>query len=624
MHWGFMVECSEDAAKAVTYADNKASDTPLVTVYESDHLLILVVGRLYYRQDWRDRLSMLPASDAHFAGIIYEQLGPKAMEEIEGDFTLALVDKLRHRLFAMRDPMGAYPLYWLSMPRQMIVSTGMAPLLERFGSRSINYDYIADYLLVAGSQSELPSEYCVYQGINRLLPGSILSWSKINGQVRCRRYWNWLNRLVYPDNGVDIVRAGEAVREVLQAAVNERLVGRVATHLSGGMDSTAVAMLANKAQRKAGPLHTISLVFRKLESLRKETPYIETALASLPGTIPHVVEADNILDFDAFRDPPPMEEPYPGLWRLAMDRATIESAIRAGASTLMTGLGADEIFHMEPFHLADLMRHGRVWQAWREAGDWAYTMQWNVWQVFQPFAIQNLFPAWSRLGFGRLLFQPKEIAMENGWTLPPWINTSFARRYDLRGRSFENARRIYAACRPTMLSVSLNSVIERVGNALGWALAAPHGLAISHPFFDNRVLRVGLGLLTRIKPQPEPLKPVLALATSDLLPEMVRTRRNKGHFNEPYYLGLSRNTSLLETTIWNSPCEELGLVHKPLLAEMVSKAALGSVGVRPLQHFNLMVGFLKWLEMQENRTQMVVEPCAVYQKGWNNGENRPG
>ena len=156
---------------------------------------------------------------------------PQALEELEGDFALVLVDRKRRHLYAMRDPMGAYPLYWRSLPGRVMVSTGMEPLLDQLSSRAINLEYIADYLLVVGSQSELPSEHCVYQGIRRLLPGSILTWNSTENQVRTRSYWNWLHRLIHPDND-DINQAGEAIQEVLRGAVNERLNGRVAAHLS--------------------------------------------------------------------------------------------------------------------------------------------------------------------------------------------------------------------------------------------------------------------------------------------------------------------------------------------------------------------------------------------------------
>ena len=75
MRWGFSVECGENTCKATTYAENKVPGIPLVTVFESDHLLVLVVGRLYYTQDWRSRLVEFPASDAKLVGSIYEQLG---------------------------------------------------------------------------------------------------------------------------------------------------------------------------------------------------------------------------------------------------------------------------------------------------------------------------------------------------------------------------------------------------------------------------------------------------------------------------------------------------------------------------------------------------------------------
>ena len=55
--------------------------------------------------------------------------------------------------------------------------------------------------------------------------------------------------------------------ERLSGAVRERLRGQVAAHLSGGMDSTGVSLIARNCLAQGagrGPLHTLSLVYPKL------------------------------------------------------------------------------------------------------------------------------------------------------------------------------------------------------------------------------------------------------------------------------------------------------------------------------------------------------------------------
>jgi asparagine synthase (glutamine-hydrolysing) len=92
-----------------------------------------------------------------------------------------------------------------------------------------------------------------------------------------------------------------------------------------------------------------------------------------------------------------------------------------------------------------------------------------------------------------------------------------------------------------------------------WSVAAPQGVFVANPFLDARVLRFGLGVHDRLTPEPGRMKPILAEAMRDTLPDNIRTRRRKGQFNEVYYLGLARNQHKLEAMIWQTPLEDLGI-----------------------------------------------------------------
>jgi len=139
-----------------------------------------------------------------------------------------------------------------------------------------------------------------------------------------------------------IDEVGALVAERLQVALRERIAGPTAVHLSGGMDSTGLALLADAlvAQGRAvGPLLTMSIVYDQLPKLAAECPYVEAGIRGLKAATAHRLNGDELLDFDGFADAPPHDEPYAGLWRIQMDRALLNASAAAGAVSVISGIG---------------------------------------------------------------------------------------------------------------------------------------------------------------------------------------------------------------------------------------------------------------------------------------------
>jgi asparagine synthase (glutamine-hydrolysing) len=376
------------------------------------------------------------------------------------------------------------------------------------------------------------------------------------------------------------------------------------------MDSTAVALLAHAAiAAGAGepPLHTLSLTYQALPALARETPFLEAALGALAGVEAHRLPADALLDFDSFIDPPVHDEPYVGLWRLGMDRAMTRAAAGIGASTVLTGIGADELLDLQPFHITDLLRHGYLCEAWAEAARWARYDNCSRWGILYPFGIANVIPGWTERGLGRFLPVPgrSRHVMQGDWTVSPWIRPDFARKYDLRARAAAHARSTYGLISSAALSFAVDSIKSRTGDVTRWCVAAPLGLTVTHPFLDTRLLRYGLGMQARLRPEPGRLKPVLGEGMRGLLPEAIRYRARKGTFNEVYYLGLSRNLPYLLAMIDRAPIDDLDIVDKAILSRSLREAALGGAHVRQLHRLNLTLSLVRWLLMQEKRHQAI-------------------
>jgi asparagine synthase (glutamine-hydrolysing) len=101
------------------------------------------------------------------------------------------------------------------------------------------------------------------------------------------------------------------------------------------------------------------------------------------------------------------------------------------------------------------------------------------------------------------------------------------------------------------------------------------------------------------------MKPVLAEAMRDLLPECIRNRRYKGHFNEVYYLGLARNVPSLERMIREAPLDDLEMFDTGNLIQSLQEASFAGVNPRQLQRLDFTLALIKWLGMHEawQRTQ---------------------
>jgi asparagine synthase (glutamine-hydrolysing) len=597
--FGFRLRSGPSGVGLDVYGDPPA--TSLVSRFEGHGCLAAVLGRLHYRHDALARLRVTPSleascrtNDAALAVGIYLTAGAEGLAGLEGEFALALWDARTRRLVGRRDPLGSYPLFWATTPETTAFSTGLGPLLDLLGTRTFDLDYLARFLLT-GSPAEPADESCAYQGVQRVLADTIVSHEP--GGVKRRRYWDWLDRVQDPDTD-DLEDIAQAYREILTGAVRQRMGGVTACQLSGGMDSTAVCLLALDLVRSGvapAPLHALSLVYEALPQLAKERPYIEAVLeAEAPHLAAHRIEADHLLDFDCLIDPPYHDEPFLGLSALTSERALVESAAASRASAMLTGRGGDDLLVVEPGHIGDLVRAGHPVTAWREACRFALARGSNAGRIFRRQGLEAIAPARRRAI--RLRSQPGLRQLDDH-TVPPWVSPAFARRHDLGRRARENDHRARRSHLPSCLSLALLQLDHRVGDPYRWSLAAPLGLSMSHPFLDPRLVRFALGALTRLAPSPQPVKPLLTAAMRGVLPEAIRTRSGKRSFNEVYYLGLRRNLDVLEALAHDAPTDMLG-IDGDVLVTYLRDAALGVADPRQSFGIDTTLALLRWTSAQ--------------------------
>ncbi len=608
---GFLALASPQGAAEfrLRHPDRRPAQQPALVSLARDRtkdLAVVLLGEILYRDDLADLVPEISepesVSDAGVALAVYRRAGLRGLARLEGEFALAVWDGAARRLVALRDPCGSWPLFWLVRDKGVAVSTSLEALTHLQAGRAVDPEFLAEFLMWPNPHTELPCERTAFAGVRRLLPGTILELNA-DGAVQRHRYWDWEAR-VRPAAVTTVEEAGARFADLFRRAVRERVRrGPVAAHLSGGMDSSGVVCVARDllAARTGGPrLHTLSMVYRR-PSLAGERAFIDLVLAQGGPVEPHFVDGEAVPDYVWFQEGVPFhEEPYAGLPGVGMQQRLVDVARRVGARTVLSGQGSDEILASHPGNVADLLRRGRLWAALREARRWALALNTGVWSILHQFGFELLWPVllhegvgtWWRGGVGRW--------PGLGWfSVPPWIFPDFARAHGLRQRGLAHARRLFAS--PIGQSLERNMLETGAGDWARWYLAAPHGLTLSHPFRDPRLICFALGIPDRLRNSPERRKPVLEAALRGVLPEAIRTRREKRGFNDVYGSGLARSLRFLEHMVHTSPVLQLGILDPRQLVPAMRQAALGVGDIRDCERLDKTLALIAWYNLVEQR-----------------------
>ena len=163
----------------------------------------------------------------------------QCVEHLSGAFSFAIWNEKEQHLFLARDHTGERPLVYASTANCFAFASmpkGLLPL--SFVGSELDEEYVARYLMV----TNIAIDRTIFRRIQRLPPGHALSVHREKKKVW--RYWQTDHlpelRLGSPEEYLD------CFRERFDHAVGVRLrtCGGVGAHLSGGLDSAAVAATA--------------------------------------------------------------------------------------------------------------------------------------------------------------------------------------------------------------------------------------------------------------------------------------------------------------------------------------------------------------------------------------------
>ncbi len=168
---------------------------------------------------------------------LYEKYGLDALQHLNGDFAIALIDKHKKKLFLVRDRMGVKPLYYTINNGALFFSSEIKGILAAGIKAENNEEVLQQYFAF----KYVPQQNTLFKGIYRLPPAHVLSYDIPSGEYSLHQYWRPQQQDKY--KGMSYKEAQTHLYNLIEDATQKRLVSDVSvgTFFSGGLDSSIIA-----------------------------------------------------------------------------------------------------------------------------------------------------------------------------------------------------------------------------------------------------------------------------------------------------------------------------------------------------------------------------------------------
>lgn len=289
-----------------------------------------------------------------------ERDGAAALGDVHGDFAFAHWDRATAVLVCGRDALGIRPLSYVHRPGALFA---FASFPKAFHAAGLVPETIDRQALLHRMWLSWSAEESLIAGVKRLPPAHLLTVS--GAGLGVTRYWQPRPA----KSGLSYDQAVGVMRRLVEQAVRTRLRGAraVGAHLSGGLDSSALAVLAARALRQEGRR---LFAYSFLDRLRNEAAPEDSA-----ALVRAVLDQEGDIDWTPLRPAHAvlaLEAPSDAATMASLaeddpDNACLAAAHRQGVERMLSGWGGDEAATFRGAGaLAELLRSGRLRKLGRE------------------------------------------------------------------------------------------------------------------------------------------------------------------------------------------------------------------------------------------------------------------
>lgn len=270
---------------------------------------------------------------------LYKEYGMSLTDHLRGEFAICIYDAKKQRMILVRDRYSIKPLFYTVINGAFM----FASEVKAFLALGWKPEWDIDSVVYSGW---LLSDKTCFKGVYKVPAGHYVV-ATCSGNITVSPYWS----MEYPDKTLKETRSVEemieGVRERMVDSVKERMVADlpVAVYLSGGIDSSCVAGIANELVRKKDPNERVKLfsisftdggIFDEKDLATKSAGFLDADVEML-----HLTEDELLENFED------------SVWYLEMPFFNLNTVARRqmakrvqekGYKVVLTGEGSDEHF----------------------------------------------------------------------------------------------------------------------------------------------------------------------------------------------------------------------------------------------------------------------------------------
>jgi asparagine synthase (glutamine-hydrolysing) len=328
------------AQRRLSIIDVQGGHQPMTN--ETGSLWITFNGEIYNHAALRPTLEQAghryqTRSDTETILHAFEQHGPECLQLFQGMFAFAIWDAARRRLFCARDRLGIKPFYYYLDGRLFAFASEIKALLEHPAISSFLAEDLLPEVLAFGYTS---GDRTLFRNIHKLMPGHrlMLDTAGADPELTIERYWD-----VPQAGGAEDLDASYWIAETrrrLEQSVDMHLMSDVplGVFLSGGLDSSAIAALAQRAASR--PVQTFAVGYS--EAQFSELTYARQVAQAI-GTN-HREVTMGIDDFFGALPQLIWQEDEPIAWPSSVPLYFLSKLASEHVKVVLTGEGSDELF----------------------------------------------------------------------------------------------------------------------------------------------------------------------------------------------------------------------------------------------------------------------------------------
>jgi asparagine synthase (glutamine-hydrolysing) len=509
--------------------------------------------RLDNREELGSRLgvgSVAGVTDAELILLAYERWGLDAPVHLLGDFAFVLWDPARQHVVCARDTSGQRSLFYRATRTQLACASEIQQLFQDPSvPLAVNEERVRTLLVpFSMGRNEADSSETFYDGVDAVPAGHLLVVDRQSATLR--RYWALTPP---PELRYSSPEAYVEHSQDLFFPVGRRrppTAHPIAATLSGGLDSSSIVCTAQELFRAGRAVDrgfmTFSGVFDDLDCDERD----------------RIGDSQAKYGFDARYVPMPtvaswlrseprgfQESPTLGVPEL---RETYYGAIaETGARVVLTGEIADACILGSPFVFDSLLRQGKLREMWTRLRAYQRTSPESLRHTLALHVLAPLLPPVLRYQVMSFSIR-RTIARERDFLLPRWIAQPL--RDELIDR--HTAAILDAEQRRPFASPAREQEYRLLNPPEVARHPVPFPLEVWRPFADRRLHELLLAVPPEEKYSPDPTtdsgyaasKQLLRKAMRGILPESVRTLKDKIHFGSIFTSSVQQQWPMYEAT----------------------------------------------------------------------------